>query len=61
MRVQTSEYVVNMKILNAFKIQGSWRVEPEFETELCDLKIEGGNQGEHCKICWMIFIVFSPL
>jgi len=26
------------------KNQGSWGVEPEFETELCDLKIEGGNQ-----------------
>ena len=21
-------------------------MEPEFETELCDLKIEGGNQGD---------------
>ena len=40
---QTSRKNKNVKIS---KNQGSWGVEPEFETELCDLKIEGGNQGE---------------
>lgn len=29
-------------------LKGSWAVEPRFETELCDLKIEGGRaDGEH--------------
>ena len=45
------------------KIQGSWGVEPEFETELCDLKIEGGNQGGflflYVNLCviWYIFVI----
>ena len=53
-------HLVKINILKYLKNQGSWGVEPEFETELCDLKIEGGTQGDLCSSCFSFcFLLLS--